>query len=54
MENLTIVIDNGSGFIKSGFSGEDNPRCYFPAIVGVPNTQNIMIGCTNNDFYFGS
>jgi hypothetical protein len=31
-----IVIDNGTGLIKAGFSGEDMPRSVFPAIVGRP------------------
>ena len=32
-ENV-IVIDNGSGLIKAGFSGEDAPRSVFSSIVG--------------------
>jgi len=29
-----VVVDNGSGFIKAGFSGEDLPRCVIPTAVG--------------------
>ena len=29
-----IVIDNGSGYIKAGFSGEDSPRIVIPTAVG--------------------
>ncbi|GLD94208.1 hypothetical protein PINS_up002819 [Pythium insidiosum] len=29
-----IVIDNGSGVVKVGFSGEDTPRSVFPACTG--------------------
>jgi len=29
-----LVIDNGSGMIKAGFSGDDAPRADFPSIVG--------------------
>jgi actin len=29
-----VVIDNGTGFIKAGFSGEDLPRCVIPTVVG--------------------
>lgn len=29
-----IVIDNGSGYIKAGWSGEDSPRVVVPSIVG--------------------
>ena len=31
-----IIIDNGSGYIKAGFSDEEGPRSVFPAIVGYP------------------
>ena len=31
-----IVIDNGSGFIKAGISGDDTPRCSIPTVVGRP------------------
>jgi actin-related protein len=27
------VIDNGTGFIKAGFSGEDLPRLVIPTVV---------------------
>lgn len=30
-----VVIDNGTGFIKAGFSGEDLPRCVIPTVVGM-------------------
>ena len=30
----TIVFDNGSGYTKIGFSGEDHPRNVFPTIIG--------------------
>lgn len=29
-----LVIDNGSGFIKAGFSGQDLPRIVIPTVVG--------------------
>ena len=32
-----IIIDNGSGYIKAGFSGEEGPRIVFPTVVGYPN-----------------
>ena len=35
-EELAIVIDNGSGMCKAGFSGEDAPRAVFPSIIGNP------------------
>ncbi|KAJ5070114.1 actin [Anaeramoeba ignava] len=35
-----IVIDNGSGFTKAGFAGEDAPRYIFPTIVGRKKINN--------------
>jgi actin-related protein len=35
-ESSGIVIDNGSGMTKAGFSGDDAPKSAFPAIVAVP------------------
>lgn len=29
-----VVIDNGSGFIKAGFSGEDAPKVVIPTVLG--------------------
>ena len=29
-----VIIDNGTGYVKAGFSGEEGPRAVFPAIVG--------------------
>jgi len=33
-EQQAVVIDNGTGFIKAGFAGDDAPRCAFPNIIG--------------------
>ncbi len=48
-----LVIDNGSGLCKAGFSGEDAPRCVFPSIVGRPKVQGIMVGQDQKDAYVG-
>lgn len=32
----TIVCDNGTGFVKVGFAGENFPRSIFPSMVGRP------------------
>lgn len=40
--NAHIVIDNGSGMVKSGFSGENAPCCVFPSIIGRPKYKNTM------------
>ncbi|KAG2734673.1 hypothetical protein G9P44_002679 [Scheffersomyces stipitis] len=42
--NQPVVIDNGSGNLKSGFAGEDKPKAYASAIVGRPKYQKIMAG----------
>lgn len=34
MADQAVIIDNGSGFIKAGFAGEDTPGVVFPSIVG--------------------
>jgi len=36
---MALVVDNGSGMVKAGFSGEDAPRAVFPSIVGRPRYQ---------------
>lgn len=38
-DQKSIVIDNGSGVIKAGFSGDNQPSIKFPSIVGVPRTD---------------
>lgn len=35
-EKTPIVVDNGSGLMKAGFSGEETPRWTFPSLVGFP------------------
>lgn len=34
-EQDVIVLDNGSGYLKVGFSGEDAPRAVLPTVVGI-------------------
>ena len=34
MCDLRVIIDNGSGSIKAGISGQQKPRAVFPSIVG--------------------
>ena len=52
-EEVAVVIDNGSGMCKAGFSGEDAPRAVFPSIVGQPKYPGIMIGMNNKENYIG-
>lgn len=49
----TVIIDNGSGMVKAGFSGEEAPRDVFPSVVGRPRNQSAMMGVSHNEFYIG-
>ena len=35
-EKTPVVIDNGSGWLKAGFGGEEQPKSVFPTLVGFP------------------
>jgi actin len=52
-DSQTLVVDNGSGVTKAGFSGEDAPRSIFPSIVGRPKNLNVLIGVECKDEYLG-
>lgn len=49
----SIVIDNGSGVIKAGFSGDNTPSVKFPSIVGYPRTDKQMVGVESKTEYIG-
>lgn len=49
-----IIIDNGTGYIKAGFSGTDSPAANFPSCIGKPKNQGIMVGNQSQDYYVGS
>lgn len=34
-----IIIDNGGGSIKAGFSFEEGPKAVFPTMIGYPKNQ---------------
>ncbi|KAH3901357.1 related to actin and related proteins [Saccharomycodes ludwigii] len=46
--NQPIVIDNGTGIIKAGFSGETKPTTFEFNIIGVPKYKKIMTTATSN------
>lgn len=48
-----IVIDNGSGVLKAGMSGDNAPSVKFPSIVGRPRTDKQMIGVESKEQYIG-
>jgi len=52
-ESSALVVDNGSGMVKSGFSGDDAPRAVFPSIVGRPKQKGVMVGMAQKDAYIG-
>jgi actin len=52
-DNVALVIDNGSGIVKAGFSGEDAPRAIFPSITGRPKNPGILVGVDQKDVYIG-
>jgi len=52
-EGSTLVIDNGSGMVKAGFSGDDAPRAVFPSIVGRPKFNQMMVGVASKDVFVG-
>ncbi|MDH5644828.1 MAG: actin family protein [Candidatus Heimdallarchaeota archaeon] len=53
--NRALVIDNGTGFSKNGFAGEDQPRSVFPTLVGYPKYQSIMTDVDHyvREYYIG-
>eukprot|EP01084_Bolivina_argentea_P162922 283479_1 len=48
-----IVIDNGSGYIKAGFAGNNLPNIAFPSVVGRPRHKGVMVGMRQHDVYVG-
>ena len=53
-ENVTLVVDNGSGMCKAGFAGDDAPRAVFPSIVCRPSHHGVMVGMGQKGSYVGS
>jgi len=44
-EPPVVVIDNGSGSIKAGFGGDDQPRTTFPTVAGPADTDRFPCPC---------
>lgn len=44
MAKPAIVIDNGSGIIKAGYSGEELPSIVIPSITGKPLRDPVLAG----------
>ena len=52
--NIHCVIDNGSGFIKAGFSGESGPRYHFPTIVGHTKVEGVYVSNEKKESIIGN
>ncbi|CAI2372170.1 unnamed protein product [Moneuplotes crassus] len=49
-----IVVDNGSGVVKAGFAGENQPCSVFPSVVAKPKTKQVIVGgAGNKDCFVG-
>jgi actin-related protein len=53
LTSTAVVIEVSSGYIRAGFSNEATPRHIFPAIIGRPRHQGVMVGMGQKDFYIG-
>lgn len=51
--NVHVVIDNGSGLIKAGFSGEEAPKAVFPTMCGRPKVPGILVGGEKREIFVG-
>jgi len=49
---MAVVIDNGSGTVKSGYAGNDAPRSVMPSIIGRPKTKS-RLDLGDLEFYVG-
>jgi actin len=53
-DNLPLIVDSGSGFIKMGIAGDDAPKACFPTIIGRPKQPGQMVGMDQKDIYIGN
>merc|ERR1719333_1975301 len=51
-EKPAIIMDNGTGMMKSGLSGTDAPTVTFASCVGYPKNKAMMTG-GNKEYYVG-
>ena len=43
-ESQTIVVDNGSGFLKAGYGGDEEPCSIFPNVIGYLKHSGVYTG----------
>ena len=53
-EVAAVVVDNGSGWLKAGFAGNDAPNAVFPDVVGRPKHDGVMVGMDQKAAYVGN
>jgi len=41
-DSPAVIIDNGSGMVKAGYSGQEAPQDVFPSVVGYPKTASAL------------
>lgn len=51
--NQPLVIDNGSGLLKGGFAGDEEPKSTFRNMVGRPKFEKVMAGAVEGDLFVG-
>lgn len=52
--NQPVVIDNGSGTIKAGFAGDEEPKCVISNYIGRPKYLRVMAGGLEGDTFIGN
>lgn len=53
--NQPIVIDNGSGTIRAGFAGDENPKINYSNMIGIPKYTKVMpSSISENDTFIGN
>jgi actin-related protein len=53
-EAKAIIIDNGSGYMKAGFAGDDKPQVIFPTIIGQSKIKGVITNANQKDTYIGN
>jgi len=49
----TVIIDNGSGQIKAGVAGYEQPQAHFSHLIGKPKDTSVVVGTVNREYYVG-
>ncbi|CAD7929153.1 unnamed protein product [Amoebophrya sp. A120] len=51
--NQPVVLDNGSGVMKAGVAGDEQPKCVFSNYVGRPKHERVMAGAAEGEVFIG-